>query len=67
MDTIFRGDMTTARGRVLAWVDALFVDHAVFRLVWSNLAEVARAGCIAATIRCLDVSRSWRAGTGCAR
>src|ERR1700722_17342164 len=41
MDTIFKGDVTTARGRALAWVDALFIDHAVFRLVWSNLAEVA--------------------------
>jgi protein tyrosine/serine phosphatase len=26
---------------LLAWVDALFVDHAVFRLAWSNLATVA--------------------------
>jgi protein tyrosine/serine phosphatase len=40
MNTIFRGDITTARGRMLAWVDALFVDHAVFRLVWGNVAEV---------------------------
>ena len=35
------GDLSTARGRTLAWVDALFVDHAVFRLVWSNFAAVA--------------------------
>lgn len=41
MDSIFRGDVTTARGRALAWVDALFIDHAVFRLVWSNFAAVA--------------------------
>jgi protein tyrosine/serine phosphatase len=41
MDTIYRGDITTARGRLLAWVYALFVDHAVFRLAWSNLATVA--------------------------
>jgi protein tyrosine/serine phosphatase len=40
MDTIFKGDVTTAKGRALAWVDALFIDHAVFRLVWSNLAAV---------------------------
>jgi protein tyrosine/serine phosphatase len=40
MNTIFRGDITTAGGRMLAWVDALFVDHAVFRLVWGNVAEV---------------------------
>jgi len=24
----------------VAWVDALFIDHAVFRLLWSNLATV---------------------------
>lgn len=40
MDTIFKGDLSTAGGRALAWIDALFVDHAVFRLVWSNLAPV---------------------------
>jgi protein tyrosine phosphatase (PTP) superfamily phosphohydrolase (DUF442 family) len=40
MDTIFRGDIGTARGRMLAWVDALFVDHAVFRLCWTNFAAV---------------------------
>jgi protein tyrosine/serine phosphatase len=40
MDSIFRGDVTTARGRVLAWADSLFIDHAVFRLIWSNLAPV---------------------------
>jgi len=41
MDTIFRGDLSTARGRMLAWADALFIDHAVFRLAWSNFAAVA--------------------------
>ena len=41
MDSIFRGDIATARGRALAWVDSLCVDHAIFRLVWSNLAAVA--------------------------
>lgn len=40
MDSIFSGDLLTARGRTVAWVDALFVDHAVFRLVWSNFAPV---------------------------
>jgi protein tyrosine/serine phosphatase len=40
MDSIFRGDVTSAGGRMLAWVDSLFVDHAVFRLIWSNLAAV---------------------------
>ncbi|HVC61224.1 MAG TPA: tyrosine-protein phosphatase [Acetobacteraceae bacterium] len=38
---MYRGDIATPRGRLLAWVDALFVDHAVFRLVWSNLGTVA--------------------------
>ncbi len=41
MDSIFQGDVTTARGRALAWLDALLVDHAVFRLPWSNFATVA--------------------------
>jgi protein tyrosine/serine phosphatase len=41
MNSIFKGDVTTARGRALAWVDALFIDHAVFRLAWSNFAAVA--------------------------
>lgn len=41
MDTIFRGDLATPRGRTLAWVDALVVDHGMFRLFWSNLAVVA--------------------------
>lgn len=40
MNTIFKGDLSTAGGRTLAWIDALFVDHAVFRLAWSNLAPV---------------------------
>ncbi|MDR3537138.1 MAG: tyrosine-protein phosphatase [Acetobacteraceae bacterium] len=40
MNSIFRGDLDSTRGRAIAWIDALFVDHAVFRLVWSNLAEV---------------------------
>jgi protein tyrosine/serine phosphatase len=41
MDTIFRGDLASRRGRALAWVDALVVDHAFFRLAWSNFAAVA--------------------------
>jgi protein tyrosine/serine phosphatase len=41
MDSIFRGDVTTVGGRALAWFDALLVDHAVFRLLWSNFAAVA--------------------------
>jgi len=41
MDTIFRGDLSSSGGRMLAWVDALFVDHAIFRLAWSNFGVVA--------------------------
>lgn len=40
MDSIFDGDLSTAKGRTIAWIDSLFIDHAVFRLVWSNLAPV---------------------------
>jgi protein tyrosine phosphatase (PTP) superfamily phosphohydrolase (DUF442 family) len=40
MNSIFNGDLSTAKGRVVAWVDSLFIDHAVFRLVWGNLAPV---------------------------
>jgi protein tyrosine/serine phosphatase len=36
----FRGDLASVKGRAAAWIDSLFVDHAVFRLVWDNLAEV---------------------------
>src|SRR5215470_805923 len=41
MNSIFKGDVGTARGRAVAWFDALFIDHAVFRLAWSNFAIVA--------------------------
>ncbi|HET6183355.1 MAG TPA: sulfur transferase domain-containing protein [Acetobacteraceae bacterium] len=37
---MFHGDLSTARGRRLAWIDALLVDHAVFRLVLTNFAAV---------------------------
>jgi protein tyrosine/serine phosphatase len=40
MNSIFNGDLSTRRGRTVAWIDSLFVDHAVFRLVWSNLSPV---------------------------
>jgi len=40
MNSIFRGDLNTARGRIVAWIDSLFVDHAVFRLIWGNLSPV---------------------------
>jgi protein tyrosine/serine phosphatase len=40
MNSIFKGDVATPRGRALAWVDSLFVDHAVFRLGFANFATV---------------------------
>ncbi len=40
MNSIFKGDLSTGRGRVVAWIDSLFIDHAVFRLIWGNLATV---------------------------
>jgi protein tyrosine/serine phosphatase len=40
MDSIFNGDLSTKAGRRVAWLDALFVDHAVFRLFWGNWAIV---------------------------
>ena len=40
MNTIFKGDLSSNSGRAIAWIDALFIDHAVFRLFWSNLAPV---------------------------
>jgi protein tyrosine/serine phosphatase len=40
MDSIFKGDVNTAKGRALAWVDALFVDHAILRLGLGNFGVV---------------------------
>jgi len=40
MDTIYKGDLSTKRGRRNAWIDALFVDHAVLRILWTNFATV---------------------------
>jgi protein tyrosine/serine phosphatase len=40
MDTIYKGDLTTKAGRRNAWMDALFVDHAVLRILWTNFAAV---------------------------
>ena len=36
----FHGDLSTTAGRLGAWRDSLLVDHAVFRTVWTNFAEV---------------------------
>ena len=40
MNSIFKGDLSTANGRTVAWIDSLFVDHAIFRVIWSNLSPV---------------------------
>ena len=40
MDSIYRGDLRTKGGRLNAWVDALVIDHAVFRLVWNRFTPV---------------------------
>jgi protein tyrosine phosphatase (PTP) superfamily phosphohydrolase (DUF442 family) len=40
MDTIYKGDLSTPQGRRNAWIDALFVDHAILRLWWTNFAPV---------------------------
>jgi protein tyrosine/serine phosphatase len=40
MNSVFNGDLSTAKGRTVAWIDSLFIDHAVLRLIWSNLAPV---------------------------
>ncbi len=36
----FRGDLAAPSGRFAAWGDSLAVDHGVFRLAWTNWAEV---------------------------
>lgn len=40
MNSIFKGDVNTAQGRVLAWADSLLIDHALFRLFYGNFATV---------------------------
>lgn len=40
MDTIYKGDIVSPRGRRNAWIDALFVDHAILRIFWTNFACV---------------------------
>jgi protein tyrosine/serine phosphatase len=37
---VFTGDLTTQGGRARAWSDSLFVDHAIFRVLWDNWAAV---------------------------
>lgn len=36
----FQGTLDTRAGRFAAWRDSLLIDHAVFRTVWDNWAEV---------------------------
>jgi protein tyrosine/serine phosphatase len=40
MDTIYKGDLATKAGRRNAWIDALFIDHAVLRILWTNFRAV---------------------------
>ena len=37
---MFEGPITSGRKRRAAWIDSLFVDHAVFRTVWDNFHAV---------------------------
>lgn len=37
---VFDGSLASPSGRRRAWIDSLFVDHAIFRLPWTNLATV---------------------------
>jgi protein tyrosine/serine phosphatase len=37
---MFSGDLNSFRGRAAAWSDSLFVDHGIFRTVWTNWAAV---------------------------
>ncbi len=37
---MFKGDLASPKGRAAAWIDSIFVDHAVFRTLWDNLDEV---------------------------
>lgn len=40
MDTIYKGDLITPSGRRNAWLDAMFIDHAILRFWWTNFAAV---------------------------
>jgi protein tyrosine/serine phosphatase len=42
MRTIYKGELATKAGRRNAWLDSFFVDHAFFRVFWTNFAVVAR-------------------------
>ncbi len=40
MESIFPGNLAARHGRLLAWIDSLFIDHAILRVLWSNWGEV---------------------------
>ncbi len=40
MRTIYKGELATKAGRRNAWLDSFFVDHAFFRILWTNFAAV---------------------------
>jgi protein tyrosine/serine phosphatase len=37
---MYNGDLSEGASRLAAWSDSLLVDHAVFRVLWDNWAEV---------------------------
>ena len=37
---MFDGHLSSFSGRARAWTDSLFVDHAIFRLIWTNFHAV---------------------------
>jgi protein tyrosine phosphatase (PTP) superfamily phosphohydrolase (DUF442 family) len=37
---VYSGNLTSTGARAAAWSDSLLVDHAVFRVLWDNWAEV---------------------------
>lgn len=41
MNSIFRGDLSTPRGRFMAWLDSICIDHGMARLFWNNWGVVA--------------------------
>jgi protein tyrosine/serine phosphatase len=41
MRTIYKGELASRAGRRNAWLDSFFIDHAFFRLWWTNFAAVA--------------------------
>lgn len=48
---MFEGNLSTPTGRSRAWIDSLFVDHAILRQTWTNFRTVIPGRSIAATTR----------------